>query len=321
MNILYFYNGTNDYECLSLLHGLYQIEWVNIYLSKDMPWLFTDYQGDTKTLYGKGFNTTKLVNPNKKIVHAQNLITKNIENHWYDLIIYGVAYIETPFLELVTLRYKKNEIFFIDGADEDFFLRKNHISLHGLLKKMLPIWYFPLTMIRNAKKCSKLGMYFKREISKKYSGKFIPISFAYPEELFLSEIANTKERLLAQIIPGKLDTYIYEDASSYNKGYQIARFGSTFKKAGWDCWRHYEILANGCIPYFPDINKCPDDTMFLFPKNIIKITNALYEKWEKVGFKEEDEKVYAFYQKLLFDYAKKNLTTKKLAEYVLSYCK
>ena len=32
--------------------------------------------------------------------------------------------------------------------------------------------------------------------------------------------------------------------------------------------RHYEILANGCLPYFINIDKCPGPTMASFPKQL-----------------------------------------------------
>ena len=41
--------------------------------------------------------------------------------------------------------------------------------------------------------------------------------------------------------------------------------------------RHYEILANGCIPYFIEIEKCPKQTMFLLPKELLIEGNVLYE--------------------------------------------
>ena len=43
--------------------------------------------------------------------------------------------------------------------------------------------------------------------------------------------------------------------------------------------RHYEILANACIPYFPDIELCPKNTLALFPKNLILNGNDLYKKY------------------------------------------
>ncbi len=320
MKILFFNHIINEYECTLLLHGLYQLENIEIFLFNDIPWLFTGEKIDIKSLYGKGFNLVNLISSEKKQIHTQEQIIKNLEEHWYDLIIYGCAYEETPFLENVIKSYSKNEIFFIDGADEDFGFKKNYTTFHGLLKCMIPFWYIPLKMKKRALYLSKLGLYFKREISNHYSKKFIPISFAYPEQLFIKNLDFIKKKILmADLIPGKKETYIYNDSEEYNKSYQSAMFGTTFKKAGWDCYRHYEILANGCIPYFPDIEKCPDNTMFLFPKKILTITNNLYIRWEKSSFNHKDEKIYKFYQKLLFNYAKENLTTKKLAEYVLSF--
>lgn len=321
MRILFFAYGKGcDYQGTLLLHGLYQIKDLEVFIQEDVPWLFTDYEGDIKKLYGKGVNITKLVDPSRRRIHTKAEIENGLKSHWYDLVIYGSTWIQTPMLDLTLKYYKKNEIFFIDGADEDFGLRKNYISLNGLFDPMLPIWYIPVKQRKRALDLSSKGTYFKREISDKYKRFFIPISFAYPEQLFCDEKSLLEKHLMmATIYPGRTETYIYEDAESYNKGYQEARFGTTFKKAGWDCYRHYEILANGCIPYFPNIEKCPDKTMFLFPKNIIKITNDLYVKWKEEGFEDSSEQVYEYYQRLLYKYAKLFLTTKSLAEYVIGF--
>ena len=45
-----------------------------------------------------------------------------------------------------------------------------------------------------------------------------------------------------------------------------ARFAVTRKKAGWDCMRHLEIMANGAVPYFPDFDEMPRLTMQHYPK-------------------------------------------------------
>ena len=81
----------------------------------------------------------------------------------------------------------------------------------------------------------------------------IPISFSIPECKILKKIPE-KKKLLAHIIPGRLNTYIFSDESDYYLDYQDSVFGITCKKAGWDCLRHYEILANGCIPLFLDLH-------------------------------------------------------------------
>ena len=45
--------------------------------------------------------------------------------------------------------------------------------------------------------------------------------------------------------------------------YQNSLFSLTYRKTGWDCLRHYEILASGSIPLFLDLEKCPEDTTTL----------------------------------------------------------
>jgi len=85
-----------------------------------------------------------------------------------------------------------------------------------------------------------------------------------------------KTRMVAHIIPGELSTYIYKTEEDYYKGYQDSYFGITGKKGGWDCMRHYEILANGCIPLFCGIWNLPPKTMANFPRELIAETNKLY---------------------------------------------
>ena len=44
---------------------------------------------------------------------------------------------------------------------------------------------------------------------------------------------------------------------------------------GWDCFRHYEILGNGAIPYFLDLESSPKQTMALLPKALLLKARAL----------------------------------------------
>ena len=93
------------------------------------------------------------------------------------------------------------------------------------------------------------GLFFKRELNISQSNVH-PISFAIPKSKIKKSIQQKKNFLLSPLIPGKLKTYIYEDEENYNTMYQNSIFALTYKKAGWDCFRHYEILMNGCIPFF-----------------------------------------------------------------------
>jgi hypothetical protein len=107
-----------------------------------------------------------------------------------------------------------------------------------------------------------------------------PITFSIPECKIINELPK-KTQILSKLIPGKLETYIYDNEKDYYDQYKKSYFAITTKKAGWDCLRHYEIISNGCIPYFIYFDKCPKNTLFLFPKELILKGNELYLKYSE----------------------------------------
>ena len=140
-----------------------------------------------------------------------------------------------------------------------------------------------------------------------------PITFSIPDEKIIQSIPK-KTKLLSSLIPGDLKTYIYHTEKEYYAEYQKSCFAMTTKKAGWDCMRHYEIIANGCLPYFPDIDMCPLFTMFMIPKALLYRSNRLYEKMKKDSSDNKD------YIPLLIDmmaYVKEHLTTKAVTQMIL----
>lgn len=146
----------------------------------------------------------------------------------------------------------------------------------------------------------------------------IPIQFSISERKMVQEIPK-KEKDFAFIIPGQLNTYIYDDESEYYSDYQNSYFAVTCKKAGWDCLRHYEILANGCIPYFIDLEECPENTMVLFPKKLIlEAMNLEGVSYLNIDHQKFNKKRYFEILNELMDYTRKNLTTKKIAQYILN---
>ena len=212
-------------------------------------------------------------------------------------MIYGSIFRSDELLNDVTKHYPKEKIIFIDGEDEDFHFRLNRGSRYRFF--------------RSAKLCTMQKWDFITNVNCwfRFRNIFRPISFAIPEELIVEKIPEKKSRL-AFIVPGKIETYIYNDEESYYKGYQEAIFGMTCKKCGWDCLRHYEILANGCIPYFPDIADLPPDTMTFFPKALVRYGNMLYDKGGSDGECQE-------LNRRLLEHTRKFLTTRFLAEYLL----
>lgn len=130
-----------------------------------------------------------------------------------------------------------------------------------------------------------------------------PISYSIPDKKIVPFIP-TKTKQFATIIPGDTSTYIFKDEASYYKDYQISMFGKTKKKGGWDCLRHYEILASGCIPYFEDLEKSPASIMTHLPKQLIMEAMSSERPEEYIG--------------PLLDYTRTYLSTKAMAKYIIS---
>jgi hypothetical protein len=282
MKILFIGAGKSpDYMCDTIFHGLKTVYGNNVYENTDHWYLFDDtsskeYVSRSKyfTLYGN------LPSKLKNVISAKE-IKKSIKAKEFDFVVYGSIWRCTDYFSIVSKNYPKEKIIFIDGED--------HTQIHK--------FFF------------RRGVYFKRELDHKIADVF-PICFGIPESKIIDRITD-KSGIMAHIIPGELSTYIYETEEDYYKGYRSVCFGITKKKAGWDCLRHYEILANGCIPYFINLKGCPSETMHLFPKELILKTNNMIEN--KIIDIEEIKR----YSEELLIYTRNYLTTKRIMQYML----
>ena len=62
---------------------------------------------------------------------------------------------------------------------------------------------------------------------------------------------------VARVVAGSSTSYAFGDERDYYADLQAARFSTTTKRSGWDCMRHYEIAANGCVPCFRKLDLKP----------------------------------------------------------------
>jgi hypothetical protein len=98
-----------------------------------------------------------------------------------------------------------------------------------------------------------------------------PLSFAYPQRSI--HLPNKDyARKCARIIPGQ--PYTYTDADSYYGEYGSSLLAITHRKYGWDCFRHVEILSQGCVPLMLDVDDVPTETMFHYPKEALSQVSA-----------------------------------------------
>jgi len=206
-------------------------------------------------------------------------IEEKIKNQYYDLIIYGAIRRCKNYYDLVSKYYPPNKVILIDGNDES--------DLDPLYEKHL---------------------YFKRELIIDHPN-LLPITFGIPT-CKLSDTTTPKTQEYATCIPGQPETYIFKSEQPYYEDYQKSFYGVTMKKAGWDCMRHYEILGNNCIPYFVGLEDCPKNTLANLPKELLLDAKYLAENF--------DSSKYFLILNELFDYTKNHLTTKNIANYILS---
>jgi hypothetical protein len=279
MKILYLTKGDHvDYQNDCTLIGLKELFGSDVvdYNKQHHNYDTYDVQ-EAKKLYGMGMSVTRVL-PDLTVDRTD--ITSKIKNKYFDYIVYGSIWRCNDHINEILKYYPPNKIIVIDGEDET--------NIHNVFN---------------------LGVnYFKRELIYTHE-KLLPISFAIPT----SKVNFNKNKIkdFSYITPRDTKTYIYNNEKDYYNDYNEARFGVTIKKAGWDCMRHYEILANGCIPHFLDISKCPDSIMVNFPKKLCLEVNNLLQTNAAAD-------VYNDYKEKFEQHVLDNNTTKQLANYIIN---
>jgi hypothetical protein len=234
MNILYLSHASiPDYQSDMLLHGLKSLFGPAIIDFPKPDYMYNTYK-DLSCLYGRGFT---LYGGLEDGPVDRTFLVDKIRDHYFDLIIYGSIQRYRKHYDWVLEHYRKHEILLVDGEDQSHVLYD----------------------------CLGQGIYFKRELAQEHP-QLKPIHFAIPSRQIGLYRQLPKTRVRAHMDPRDLSTYIYTDESSYYQDYAQSLFAFTTRKSGWDCLRHYEIIANMCIPLFLDLDKCPTTTCMNLPK-------------------------------------------------------
>ncbi len=239
MKILYLSGGEMpDYQCDMLFHGLRELLGPEVVDARRLWYMYrSEVTPEIKQrLYGRGFTVYGRLG--EVAVDREDLRAK-VEARYFDYVIYGSAWRNLDGFDLVRRNYPASRIAFIDGEDGPM-LRGDLLGL---------------------------GLYFKRECTRAMR-QCLPIGFAIPKDAVRRSVP-AKTKALATVIPGRLETYVFDDEQAYYDDYATSMVAITTKKAGWDCLRHYEILANGCVPHFIDLEKCPSHTLTALPKRFL----------------------------------------------------
>ena len=320
IKILYIANNQQpDFLSDSIFLGLKELDGVEVFEYNYLWYLYDSTQKESlvNRVHGRGFTYYGEL-PQREHLPVIEEIFQPLMDGFYDKVIYGNVHRNLDHLEVVTSNMKKEDIIFLDGNDDKAIKPE-------LLNK---------------------GVYFKREIDSKmyaeYGDKLNPIQFSIPEKKIVTS-AIDKDKLIGYVIPGIMETFIFDKEEDYYNDYKRSYFAYTWKKSGWDCLRHYEILAAGCVPLFLDIAFIPQHTMKNYPVKILidfyiqsgiydlfymgekpeyddrntLITNKDLDASISIDLSKENGKLYSDTLQKLRNYTLENLTCKAEAKRVL----
>jgi hypothetical protein len=267
-----------DYQCDMVLHGLRTLLGADCVDARKLPCL---YEGSPAIGLWSIYGNLPDIPIDREDIPAK------IASRYFDAIIYGSVHRNRDYLDAVRAAYPPTRIAFIDGEDD-------HCTA-------------PL---------NGAGVYFKREIPADPAYDWIlPIEFAIPASKIRMD-AQHKTIVMAPCDPRDRATYAYyASESAYYDQYSSALFGYTMRKGGWDCARHYEIMAAGALPYFANLEACPARTMWRLPKLDLVRARELCDRWMGAASAAEwtdlHERVHATLVR--------DLTTEAMARYVLEH--
>jgi len=134
-----------------------------------------------------------------------------------------------------------------------------------------------------------------------------PISFSIPPSTIRSPLpADQRTHLVSPIVPGY--PYAFIDHDQYLSTYSRSFFAVTHRKAGWDCFRHLEILGAGSAPLMIDVHRIPEFSMIHYPK----VAFAQILAKAQAGGVPSQEAYLALHGFLM-----EQLTTKAMASYMM----
>lgn len=256
MRILYISKAdSQDFLCDMMFHGLRSLCGPDVVDDNRITFMYSDYP--VELLNSKCFFTIYgLLDP---IAVDRTDIPRKIATRYFDLIVYGSIHRCLDYFTEVMEAYPRDRVLMLDGEDD------HRYSPH-----------------------CRDGIYFKRELNVS-DPEILPIGFSIPREKIVHDIPP-KTRVFAPLIPGDHSTYIYYASdtrletriaaeASYYRQYSESYFGRTRKKGGWDCCRHYEIMLSGALPYFEDLEHCPERTLHFFPKQELLAARRMADSW------------------------------------------
>jgi hypothetical protein len=328
--VLFLTASHEDYLADGLLHGLRCLLGHDLVDFPKADFLYETYPPNRRgKLYGHGFSLYGLL-PDIEVDRLRALA--RARDGEFDLVVF--ADIWNSFGRFVELAPSLADVRLavLDGAD-----REEPYPYAGTWWRKRVWWTLPRAHTR--------ATYFKRELTPR-TGWFrsflllppglagrLPsiramreIAFSFPAQKIVTEVPSDKHAQFASHVVdsevaarlGRDTAYAFSDESEYYADLRAARYGITVKRAGWDCLRHYELAANGCVPCFRDLESKPPRCA---PHGLDASNSVAYADHDDLMRKIEqiDEESYRALQDGALKWALANTTVRR-AERFLADC-
>jgi hypothetical protein len=309
------YDCRMDYQGSCIFHGLRSLFGEDVVDFPKLEHMYKGYEHSSK-LWGKGFTLSQTLDDIP--VDREDIVNK-IANDYFQLILLTshnlcdhYPNIFYSYLERIRELNPNVKIAVINGKDRP--------EVYDLAWKYTPY-------------------NFQREILDNQDERLIPIGFSIPKEKIVSETPS-KSRYVASILPSKHDgpnrrTHIYNNEGDYYQDYRDSWFAIDCIKGGTTSMRNVEILAQGCLPIFTDLENVPSKCLSFMPKytmrqikkmKFINLPKSIFNvdeipsDWNYILEDSFDKDLCINLINSLLGYTKQLLTTEFSAKYILEKC-
>ncbi len=294
-----------DYMSDTLVHGLRLILGERLVETPRRDPLYSDFPDEWRGLqYGRGFTLySGSLDPTPMDRSGSR---ERLAAGMFDLLVIGDIWrAYGAFVELLPVA-GETPIAVVDGTDSEA-----PVPYEPTWWRRPGTWFLP--------RPHRHAAYFKRELTPRttWFRSYLtnprarrpprgmrPISFGIPEHLVLDEVPPKTKDFPAHIVDPEVaghvsaaTSYAFADEASYYADLRASRFGITTKRGGWDCMRHYELAASGCVLCFRDLDSKPGSCAphGLDASNAIAYTDAsdLMRRLEQLSAADEAELQHA----------------------------
>lgn len=267
--VLFLRGNVEDYLGDSLLHGLRTVLGAHCVDFPKAETLYRSHPPERRAaLYGRGFTLYGLL---EDIELDRNRVLDAARAGDFDLVVFGDIWRDFGTYVGLAPELDPARVAVLDGADSPHLYPYSGRWLARREWRFLP-------------RAHTRHRYFKRELtpetlrSRLYRGlpervcarlpvpdRILPIAFSIPEEHVVDRVPPKRREFASHVVDPEVrrilveepEGYLFTRVEDYYADLRSSRFGITTKRAGWDCLRHYELAANGCVPCFRSLGAKP----------------------------------------------------------------